>query len=117
MDVSSYMPPGVEQLALIIVPSGAVQMVLCYLHIGRCYPQYYLNVCNKFRDKVNQTPSQSQICQSVGGLKTAKNHNMGNNSYFGITIIITFNVITSPFLDGTGRQTFGGPHGGSWIFP
>ena len=36
---------------------------------------------------------------------------MGNNSYFDITMIITFNVITSPFLDGSGRQTFVGAMG------
>ena len=96
MDVLSYMTPGVEQLALIIVPSGVtmVQMVLC---TKKSYQYGYVtntledsipsNVCN-----MNQTPSQS-VSQLVDS-KLLKKHNMGNNSYFDITMIITFNVIT-----------------------
>ena len=68
----------------------------CVLHIVRGYPQY---VCNKFRVKKNQTPSQS-VSQSVSQSADSKlliNHNQGNNSYFDITRIITFNLIKPPF--------------------
>ena len=66
------MAPGGEQMASIIVPSGSEHVALCtnaygmfptHSHFTQTIPSI-LNVCNKSREKVNQTPSQS-VSQSV----------------------------------------------------